>query len=1115
MTDAHKSVHELFVQVRDIPSEDRTAWLAANCPDATVRHEVLDLLRYDIDDPFMEKPILAAADPNATFTYRFPPACTHSLFAGRYKLLQIIGEGGFGVVYMADQIEPVRRRVAIKLLKANIESKSVVVRFETERQALAMMDHPNIASVFDGGVSDDGTPYFVMELVNGVPINDFCDANQLHHTDRMQLFMNVCNAVQHAHQKGIIHRDLKPSNILVSLCDGKPVPKVIDFGIAKAIHGPLTDKTLFTAFQQMVGTPEYMSPEQAETSILDIDTRSDIYSLGVVAYELLTGTTPFDGRALRKLGFAEIQRTIREIDPPKPSDRLGTLNQQRSQVVVKHGMPHGKMQRAIRGDLDWIVMKAMEKDRNRRYGSAQSMADDLRRWMCEEPIEARPPSFRYRTIKMIRRHSTRFAIAAILVFGTLIAATGLGYGLSERNASKQRQRDALERNSQLQSIAENEAGRNRTLRYGNAMFAAHESFRSGRRSTTLELLAECPEDKRGVEWKWLNNLASDRTRLLMQGSPKNAQSAVVFASSKRRLYSAGVDGMLRLWNPDTYQELQSWRVSDEQIIAIQIDQHDSMLAIITKSGQIILWDTVHGRAMDFIDGHNTANIVCLQVSNDSKSHQVAVGLEDGSILLWQDNFQAQPIRLENKSQPFRGAIQTLQFCHGGLRLLAAGKGGITSFDSKTGSVIQTVGQNWQSYRAMIATDLARVVMFGPPVATCDLESLANPRTIQVTSSEITAGAYVEKDKSLIFATEDQSLRRVHLETGHQETLGYYHHGRIVRLVATPDGDSIALLDASGSLRILSRPSFACPDTFQAFDCEVSSIAAKDSNAVYCLSDCGELVAWDANRNVEQMRQDAHQLQGFSLALNSNGSQLVSNGLDQQMAIWSTQTNELLNRQLLALGARFIALHPDGRHLAGPMPKNLEAVAMPGFDFSEANGSNLAFWNLETGMVEKCFSKLSNWAMKLRFSDDGKMLAAATVSDGAVVWLIDRMEPLRFIAEGNPQVDEVAFSKDGKHLLAGYHHGRLNIWNIETQQLERQIVCHGDQFSGLLMTNDGSRIMTASASDSTLRVWDWRTGQKCAEFDIELSGITDLVFADDEGSLLIGGKDGRIHRWKLR
>jgi len=345
---------------------------------------------------------------------------------GPYKLLERLGEGGWGTVYVAEQQKPVRRRVALKVIKLGMDTRQVVARFEAERQALAMMDHPNIAKVLDAGATETGRPYFVMELVRGVKITKYCDLNKLSTAQRLDLFIMVCQAVQHAHQKGIIHRDLKPSNIMITLHDGVPVPKVIDFGIAKATEGRLTDATIYTQLQQFIGTPAYMSPEQAEMSGLDVDTRSDIYSLGVLLYELLTGRTPFDPKELTSLGVDAMRRVIREEDPPRPSTKLSTLEADTLTATAKQRhteAPH--LIHGIRGDLDWIVMKCLEKDRTRRYETANALAADIRRHLSNEPIVAHPPGSLYRFQKLVRRNKLAFgagvAVAVVLLLGTVVS----------------------------------------------------------------------------------------------------------------------------------------------------------------------------------------------------------------------------------------------------------------------------------------------------------------------------------------------------------------------------------------------------------------------------------------------------------------------------------------------------------------------------------------------------------------------------------------------------------------------------------------------------------------------------------------------------------------------
>ncbi len=455
-----------------MPSAKRIAFIqqqAADNPELTA--EALELVS-TLDDPDFLGAVTGAglaAELDAAAPFREGPGAR----IGRYKLLQRIGEGGFGVVFMAEQTEPVIRRVALKIIKAGMDTRQVIARFEAERQALALMDHPNIARVLDAGATDSGRPYFVMELVRGEPVTQYCDRESLSIEQRLDLFRNICSAVQHAHQKGIIHRDLKPSNVLVTVADGRPLAKVIDFGIAKATAVRLTDKTLFTEIHQLIGTPQYMSPEQAEVTGVDIDTRSDVYALGVLLYELLAGDTPFDANRLRSAPLAEIQRIIRDEEPPRPSTRMRTLAASSNINVLPVGNIQSKpstdgsaadiarrrrteplsLAKSLRGDLDWIVMKCLEKDRARRYDTAAALAGDITRYLAHEPVTATPPSARYKLQKYVQRHRAGVAAAAVAA-AALILATGVSIAFGIREL---RQRAAAERALRRAELAETDA----------------------------------------------------------------------------------------------------------------------------------------------------------------------------------------------------------------------------------------------------------------------------------------------------------------------------------------------------------------------------------------------------------------------------------------------------------------------------------------------------------------------------------------------------------------------------------------------------------------------------------------------------------------------------------
>jgi serine/threonine protein kinase/tetratricopeptide (TPR) repeat protein len=448
---------DIFIEAlqKESPA-DRVAYLHAACEgDTELRSRVERLLleherqhSFILDAPAVATEPGLPLDPPILLT---PPGTV----IGRYKILEPIGEGGYGTVFMAEQTTPVQRKVALKIIKAGMDTRQVIARFEAERQALALMDHPNIAKVFDAGVTETGRPYFVMELVKGMPITKYCDEHRLPPRQRLELFIQVCQAVQHAHQKGIIHRDLKPSNVLVAQYDGRPVPKVIDFGVAKATGQRLT-LTMFTGFGDVIGTPQYMSPEQAELNQLDVDTRSDIYSLGVLLYELLTGSTPLESNRVKEAALLEVLRVVREEEPQRPSARLSTAEQLPS-IAASRGLEPEKLSGLVKGELDWIVMRALEKDRTRRYETANGMASDVQRYLNDETVQACPPSALYRFRKFARRNKIALASSGLVLFFLVLVGSGIGWAVRDRTAREEQaaqQRSARQARvtEQLESI---------------------------------------------------------------------------------------------------------------------------------------------------------------------------------------------------------------------------------------------------------------------------------------------------------------------------------------------------------------------------------------------------------------------------------------------------------------------------------------------------------------------------------------------------------------------------------------------------------------------------------------------------------------------------------------
>ena len=585
---------------------------------------------------------------------------------GRYKLLQKLGEGGMGTVWMAEQREPVVRRVALKIIKAGMDTHEVVARFELERQALAMMDHPAIAKVLDAGATDSGRPYFVMELVRGVSVTSYCDEQKLGVPERLGIFTQICQAIQHAHQKGIIHRDIKPSNILVTLHDGVPVPKVIDFGIAKATQQELTDMTLFTQFSQFIGTPAYISPEQAETSGLDIDTRADIYSLGVLLYELLVGQTPFDPKEMMKGGLDALRRIIREKEPPRPSTKLNTLEGEARITAGKlRHTEAGTLAHQIRGDLDWIVMKCLEKDRTRRYDTANGLAADIQRHLANEPVIARPPSTAYRIQKAWQRNKLAFSAAAAVALALVV---GIGVSIWQAAVATRARRDAQTSEGVAQS-KQKEAEASRVSETAQRRVAeaavtrleidrAEMLFEKGKSSEALAYLARVvrrePANRAAGE-RILSALANRNFGVpLFHLELKGNEATAIFSRDGQRLLTASTEHGAQIRDARTGEVQIGFLPHDDKIRFAFFSRDDARVATVSGDNTARIWDARTGQPVTPPLQHET-EVVTAGLSPDGK--RLATGSADGSLRLW----NAATGEPAGTNISFEGSIRSLDY----------------------------------------------------------------------------------------------------------------------------------------------------------------------------------------------------------------------------------------------------------------------------------------------------------------------------------------------------------------------------------------------------------------------------------------------------------------------
>ncbi|MBW3540328.1 MAG: protein kinase, partial [Planctomycetes bacterium] len=1106
---------------------------------------------------------------------------------GPYKLLEQIGEGGFGVVFMAEQEQPVRRRVALKVIKPGMDTREVIARFEAERQALALMDHPNIARVLDAGATSEGSrrkadgsqeaqeapvsslptavrlppsdsrPYFVMELVKGITITDYCDRYNLTLRERLELFATVCQAVQHAHTKGVIHRDIKPSNVLVTLHDGRTVPKVIDFGVSKAINQRLTERTLFTQFAQMIGTPLYMSPEQAELSGLDIDTRSDVYSLGVLLYELLTGTTPFEKQRLHEAAFDEIRRIIREEEPPRPSTRLSTLSRVGSAhhgaaagasgpKSGGHSPPYGptslasiaahrrtepkKLSQLMRGELDWIVMKALDKDRTRRYETANSFAADVLRYLNDEPVQACPPSAAYRFRKFARRNRGALTTAAI-VLAALVSGTAIStcQALRATRAEGLAQTSLVAERNERERAEQEKRNADRRL-YISDMRQAQRAWEDRRVGRLLALLdGQRPErtggiDLRGFEWHYWHRLCH-KARLTVQGST-SAIYCLAISPDGKYLATAGGDAEDPPKPPD---------------------------------GEIQIRDAASARVLFTLRGHGLA-VWCLGFSPDGRRlvsvgrRATIAGESEGEVKIWDLATRRESLALPEIDRSIPCAVFSSDGKYVALGAnVVINQEAIKLYDAASGELVRTFTGPTKAVRALAfhpAGTLLASAGDDAVVRLWDLSSGTEKAVLKGHTREVWRIVFSPDGRRLASGSTDQTVKIWNVEgiargdgdTPEPFTLRGHGFG-VLGLAFSPDGQRLVSASSDQTATLWDAVAGRELATFKGHTNSVfSAVFAADGRSVISAGRDGTIRFWDDTSGGDARIITAPAWLTSRIALSPDGQRLASGGVDAMVRLWDPATGqELLQfRNPWPQGVYGLTFSPDGQRLATCLGEHQKSGGVSIRDAATGNellafkghrdnihrlafspdGKRLAtagydgqviLWDANSGRELLVVEGHSDQVTSLSFSPDGRRIATAGADRMVRIW--DAADGRQLLSLGNdrsPLTYTIAFSPDGKRLAGGRQRGEGIVWDAVSGRELLVLEGHTSSIAGITFSPDGRRLATAGL-DRTVRLWDARSGQETLTLRGHTGDVRSVVFGPD-GRYLASRDETTIRIW---